>query len=571
MPRSAAEQPPKDNQGYAAGRPRRHVVEHKGRPIYHWEQTPTEVTIFIQSPPSTSKPFCNISENFVQLGALTPRLPCSWFLNHYTGGLVNEDKSYWKNENGTCTIVLAKAKPGASWRYALRDERDETTQNPRPKVRPLANPKQTQQPRTTTPVRRRDAPPISPVRQATRRNLDATPISPVRRPTHEIGSGPDAGPVSPKRDVQPRNIDAVVKDKTTTKEGGRRKQRPVKTAPVMATPVKAKPPAKPLSAKTPLSLAGTTHHHNNTSSFKSQAAEQAKKGLPPHEDLEEMDQATPEDTATRRKSNSPTPKQIYMMQRLLKEKDMELHKQQQYLNELEERIEQLEAGKQRETRDKSLSATTEVDELQGSEIETHQVELDPRTEASKVLQEKLALQKRSLDEQQKLIDSQAASIQTKQKLIQSLQRKLQEQKKEPLVDRTSSDEPKVTKEAWKASQLQIQQLQNENKKARKQTQELERELEEQMMDWRELEQEMENTLERVGTLEAQLTTTRKEKGPVVADVPFKENSVNEYLDRLSRKMVHARNQLEEVSRRRKTLMHQRRVAPVDVISTAKTC
>jgi chromosome segregation ATPase len=273
---------------------------------------------------------------------------------------------------------------------------------------------------------------------------------------------------------------------------------------------------------------------------------------------------------------------------------LELNAQRSHLQQLNQRIQELEQEKskpqqqetieeevpdesiqklQRELKESKLENQQEVDALEFSKLKT-QAQLDQQTEVANTLQEELAEHKINLQEQQILIDTQALSMQTKEKLIQLLEAQLegQTQTQRRLLgeDEYSSDELVKTKQAWNDSQLQVQQLQGEHKKARKQIRNLETELDEQLSEWRVMEKDMEDAQARVGTLQAQLAA--KEKDPTRTNIAFKENSVNEHLDRLSRKMVEARSQLEEVHRRRKqNLMQQeRRVAPVDVLSSART-
>lgn len=118
------------------------VVVHNGKQLYQWDQTANQVFIEIVAPPPNSSVFCNITENYVQLGANLPGLPTTWFLNHDTWDPVNKDESYFKSGKETCKIVLTKANPGVHWRYALIDDRDDTRRDqqkpkaPAPPLRP---------------------------------------------------------------------------------------------------------------------------------------------------------------------------------------------------------------------------------------------------------------------------------------------------------------------------------------------------------------------------------------------------------------------------------------------------
>jgi hypothetical protein len=589
--------------------PFRHVVAHKGRPIYQWEQTAAEVTIYFPAPPSKSTAFCNISDDFVQLGALTKGLPCSWFLNHYTGGTVKQNKSYWNNNRGTdtCTIVLAKAKPGSPWRYALRDERDETTRHSssRPPVRPLGprpttttptTPTTTRKPPLLPPRRNQDTSPVSPTRQATRSNItDASPVSP-RRHSRNIS------PVSPRRDNKQQE-----EPKQYTSSRQRRKGPPPSPSAkgyLSSTPV-SRPSVTPTtrrdntSAGTSELQEGAQHLQTATATTTNGQQELVYHGQQQQKKKRTKKKAGPNPDSVVQKNNhhnnnnNNSTKVVYM-QKILKEKDLELNAQRSHLQQLNQRIQELEQEKskpqqqetieeevpdesiqklQRELKESKLENQQEVDALEFSKLKT-QAQLDQQTEVANTLQEELAEHKINLQEQQILIDTQALSMQTKEKLIQLLEAQLegQTQTQRRLLgeDEYSSDELVKTKQAWNDSQLQVQQLQGEHKKARKQIRNLETELDEQLSEWRVMEKDMEDAQARVGTLQAQLAA--KEKDPTRTNIAFKENSVNEHLDRLSRKMVEARSQLEEVHRRRKqNLMQQeRRVAPVDVLSSART-
>jgi hypothetical protein len=607
-----------DENGDGKRKPRRHVVVHKGRPIYQWEQTATEVTIYYPAPPSRSTAFCNISDNFVQLGALTKGLPCSWFLNHYTGGHVKQNKSYWKNNQGTdtCIIVLAKAKPGIPWRYALQDERDETTQHSsRPPARPLAP-----RPTTTTttrksllpPIRNQDTPPVSPTRQATRRNItDASPVSPRRQSTRRnILNQRDISPVSPSRDSITLPNALVVNNKQrqepkqSTSSRHRRKGPPPSPSSqaLSSTPV-SHPSATPTTRRNNKS-GGTSELQEGAKHLQRTTTKTALNGQQELVDLGQQQQKkkrkkkkagpNPGIVVQKNNHNSHSTKVVYM-QKILKEKDSELNAQRSHLQQLNRQIQELEQEKsksqkqktkgeevpdksiqkfQRELKVARLENQQEVDALEFSKLKT-QAQLDQQTEVAKILQEELVEHKINLEEQHQLIDSQALSMQTKEKRIQSLEAQLEGQTQTQRLlgeDEYSSDELVKTKQAWKDSQLQVQQLQSEHKKARKHIRKLESELEEQLSEWRVLEKDMEDVQARVGTLQAQLAAKEKEKDPSSTNIAFKENSVNEHLDRLTIKMAQVRSQLEEVHRRRKqNLMQQeRRVAPVDVLRSTRT-
>mmetsp|Transcript_7884 Transcript_7884/g.19009 ORF Transcript_7884/g.19009 Transcript_7884/m.19009 type:complete len:997 (+) Transcript_7884:155-3145(+) len=123
-------------------RGRMKVVVHNGRQLYQWDQTAMQVFIEIIAPPPNASVFCNITENYVQLGAQRPGLPTAWYLNHDTGGPVIKEESYWNNGKETCKIVLTKANPGVYWRFALRDDRDDTRREQQQSKLPASRPAQ---------------------------------------------------------------------------------------------------------------------------------------------------------------------------------------------------------------------------------------------------------------------------------------------------------------------------------------------------------------------------------------------------------------------------------------------
>jgi hypothetical protein len=120
----------------AKGSTVRHAVQHKNQILYEWEQTSKMVTVFYPAPSSKCQVFCNIAKNLVQLGAQTEGLPCTWFLSHDTGGLVNTAKSHFKHDSENCIISLVKAHPGIIWSRALNDDRIDHVHT---KIRPNAN------------------------------------------------------------------------------------------------------------------------------------------------------------------------------------------------------------------------------------------------------------------------------------------------------------------------------------------------------------------------------------------------------------------------------------------------
>lgn len=141
----------------------RHVVQQNNQTLYEWQQSNKLVTILYPSPPPEKKIFCNIAPNLLQLGAATGGLPCTWFLSHDTGGLVDTAKSQWKHDTEYCTIQLVKAHPGTVWPFVLKDDRADNVKTtircknviPPPQTNSNSNNAHVELPRRTKTVYRR--------------------------------------------------------------------------------------------------------------------------------------------------------------------------------------------------------------------------------------------------------------------------------------------------------------------------------------------------------------------------------------------------------------------------------
>jgi hypothetical protein len=102
----------------------RYVFEYNGNPIYEWEQTLDDVTIYITAPPHVTKGNqlnCIISARHLKLGGQGSD---QWFLNEDTFGIVDVSESTWSLEEDdgkkVITIYLIKAHRGELWEAALR-------------------------------------------------------------------------------------------------------------------------------------------------------------------------------------------------------------------------------------------------------------------------------------------------------------------------------------------------------------------------------------------------------------------------------------------------------------------
>jgi hypothetical protein len=99
------------------GKEGRIKFEHSGRTIYEWEQSLTEVNIYLEPPPGlTSKQFdIVISHRHLKIG-IKGAPP---FIDEDTGGAVIPDDSLWTLIDGELNINLQKMNKAEAWDCAL--------------------------------------------------------------------------------------------------------------------------------------------------------------------------------------------------------------------------------------------------------------------------------------------------------------------------------------------------------------------------------------------------------------------------------------------------------------------
>jgi hypothetical protein len=99
------------------GKEGRIQFEHGGRTIYEWEQSLTEVNIYLEPPPGlTSKQFdIVITHRHLKVG-LKGAPP---FIDEDTGGAVIPDDSLWTLIDGELNINLQKMNKAEAWDCAL--------------------------------------------------------------------------------------------------------------------------------------------------------------------------------------------------------------------------------------------------------------------------------------------------------------------------------------------------------------------------------------------------------------------------------------------------------------------
>lgn len=91
----------------------RGVFRHEGVEIYTWEQTLTDVLIYIKPPPGipASSFACTIIPSRVTLG-LKGAPP---FLDEKLSGACVAKESFWNLDEGELTLTLTKARKGETW------------------------------------------------------------------------------------------------------------------------------------------------------------------------------------------------------------------------------------------------------------------------------------------------------------------------------------------------------------------------------------------------------------------------------------------------------------------------
>lgn len=102
----------------AKGKDGRLKFEYEGRTIYEWEQSLTEVNIYIAMPPGVTKKLLDIriSPHHLRVG-IKDQAP---YLDEETGGPVRVDQSMWLIDDGEINVNLQKMNKAEAWECALR-------------------------------------------------------------------------------------------------------------------------------------------------------------------------------------------------------------------------------------------------------------------------------------------------------------------------------------------------------------------------------------------------------------------------------------------------------------------
>ncbi|GFR49668.1 hypothetical protein Agub_g11814, partial [Astrephomene gubernaculifera] len=95
----------------------RHQFKHNGQVVYEWDQTFSEVNIYVNVPPgiSAKQLYVDISTKHLRFG-VTPNPP---YLNQDLAGSVKASESYWTLEDGVLHVSLTKLDDGEPWPSAL--------------------------------------------------------------------------------------------------------------------------------------------------------------------------------------------------------------------------------------------------------------------------------------------------------------------------------------------------------------------------------------------------------------------------------------------------------------------
>mmetsp|Transcript_10917 Transcript_10917/g.32472 ORF Transcript_10917/g.32472 Transcript_10917/m.32472 type:complete len:160 (-) Transcript_10917:78-557(-) len=95
----------------------RHQFKHNGQTVYEWDQTFSEVNIYVEVPPGISSKalFCDITTSRVSLG-IKGNPP---YLAHDLSASCKKDESFWTLEDSTLHISLTKSAEGEPWPSAF--------------------------------------------------------------------------------------------------------------------------------------------------------------------------------------------------------------------------------------------------------------------------------------------------------------------------------------------------------------------------------------------------------------------------------------------------------------------
>lgn len=565
------------------------VVNKKGKRLYDWEQTSTAVTIFLDLPESldttneenSTTIFCTIADDSVQLGAITNGYPCAWYLNHFTGGPVDLSKSYWQQGDKEITIGLVKETPGTYWNMALLDERIDHQKSPKPRTpkffrRSLSN---------------RDIPDIF------RRTISSSSLS----------SSADDKSSNRKKEKRSRNLSRGSSSKSLGSERSRNLSRGNSSKSLgsdrswnlsRGNSSKSLGSEHTLLSEMDSSMTTSSSHtkdrmddrtkgHYGKSRKeieldladykeelqeiigKKRSSSTERSTLYIHQEpkeivasLEEQLKESKEMLISIQKYNK---KKVHHVKKVLDNKQKELSDEKLYLQALNARVKELQdkLSNEKGTNSKEESSKEAIISLEDEiaraiesetiqkevEIQNLKSELDRKMHKGMDATVDLEHQTKTLlESQSKSVEDQVWDLLEKEEKIQSLEMELKEEKRrqnyrnmEELSRPSDGQELQDMIEALQESRANYKEMYRDmyvtNKKGKKKIQKLEDELEQQLSQWARLEKDIDLARQKVARMESSKVT--------------ESVSINEFLDRLYKKMLAARTKLESLQDKRR--------------------
>eukprot|EP01038_Epipyxis_sp_PR26KG_P007736 gene7736-10511_t len=99
------------------GKEGRIKFEYQGRTIYEWEQSLSEVNIYIEAPPTIPRKMLEIKITHRHL--IIGVIGTDPYIDEDTGGLIKPDESMWTLSDGEINVNLQKMNKAEAWDCAL--------------------------------------------------------------------------------------------------------------------------------------------------------------------------------------------------------------------------------------------------------------------------------------------------------------------------------------------------------------------------------------------------------------------------------------------------------------------
>ncbi|KAK9810591.1 hypothetical protein WJX73_002905 [Symbiochloris irregularis] len=122
----------------------RHKFTHQGQTVYEWDQTLTELNIYVELPPGVRGKdlFVDITATHLRVG-LKPNPP---YLDKDFAGRVKVSECYWTVEGGYLNLQICKAQEGEPWPCALAGHEIDAVQQQQDQQRLMLERFQTEHP-----------------------------------------------------------------------------------------------------------------------------------------------------------------------------------------------------------------------------------------------------------------------------------------------------------------------------------------------------------------------------------------------------------------------------------------